>query len=257
SGWLRETAGAWVAMHPAERDTLPARIWSGAAAVGTDRAWLREQGVPEDDLAALLVELDPGSPLLAMAEPDRLLGDGDLLPIHGRRVRAVWTPGHTPGHLCLHDAEAGVLLTGDHLLPRISPTIGVHGGHDDDPLTGYLESLRRMTRYAASEALPAHEYRFREVDARAAYLIGHHRDRCTEIVTMLTAAGPATCWQVAVELSWSRGWTTLSGMMRRMALAETLAHLRHLRTTGTVVCDTGSPRRWRRRDPAAPTRPPG
>ncbi len=60
-----------------------------------------------------------------MPEPDRFVADGERLPIAGRDVRAIWTPGHTPGHLCLHDAAAGVLLTGDHLLPRITPNISV------------------------------------------------------------------------------------------------------------------------------------
>ena len=84
--------------------------------------------MPEEDLATLI--LDPGQmdDVLRMAEPDRLINDGDPVPVPGRDVRAVWTPGHTPGHLCLHDAAAGVLLTGDHLLPRISPNIGVLGG---------------------------------------------------------------------------------------------------------------------------------
>lgn len=244
SGWLRDSAGAWVGMHPAERDTLPGRLWTGAAAVPADLAWLGDQGVPEEDRAALVVDLDPASPLLSMAEPDRLIEDGDLLPIAGRQVRAVWTPGHTPGHLCLHDAAAGVLLTGDHLLPRISPTVGVHGAHEGDPLSAYLRSLGRMAEYADSEALPAHEYRFRELDARAAYLIEHHRRRCAEIITALDALGPATGWQLATQLTWSRGWSGLSGLNRRMALAETVAHLRQLESAGTVVPDRGSPTRW-------------
>lgn len=249
SGWLRDTAGAWVAMHPAERDTLPARLWSGPAAVHADREWLREQGVAPADLPALVIELGPASPLLAMAEPDRLLDDGDLLPIPGRQVRAVWTPGHTPGHLCLHDAAAGVLLTGDHLLPRISPNVGVHGTHEGDPLTAYLRSLDRLVRYADCEALPGHEYRFRELDARAGYLIRHHRDRCAEIVAALADLGSATCWQLVPRLSWSRGWPALAGITRRMALAETVAHLHHLHTTGTVQPTPGPPTHWHLRPP--------
>jgi glyoxylase-like metal-dependent hydrolase (beta-lactamase superfamily II) len=232
-------------MHPAERDNLPARLWGSAGATDSDRDWLHAQGVPDDELPALVVDFDPGSPLLAMAEPDRLVDDGDLLPIPGRQVRAVWTPGHTPGHLCLHDAAAGVLLTGDHLLPRISPNIGVHGRHDTDPLSAYLRSLGRMAAFGADEALPAHEYRFRQLDERARYLVGHHRDRCAEILAALADTGTATCWDVAARLTWSRGWAGLAGMGRRMALAETLAHLRHLRAVGIVAHTEDPPWRWR------------
>jgi glyoxylase-like metal-dependent hydrolase (beta-lactamase superfamily II) len=250
SGWLRDAGDAWIAMHPAERDTLPGRVWRTSTAAAGDRAWLRTQGVPDTDIPD--VALDPGrmGPMLDMAEPDRLLNDGDLLPIPGRNVRAIWTPGHTPGHLCLHDPDAGVLLTGDHLLPRISPNIGVHAGHENDPLTEYLRSLERVADYADSEALPAHEYRFRQLDARARFLIGHHRDRCEEIVKTLENLGDATSWQVAARLTWSRGWAALGGLMRRMALAETIAHLHHLRTTGELARDNGDPALWRRSRPA-------
>jgi glyoxylase-like metal-dependent hydrolase (beta-lactamase superfamily II) len=245
SGWLRDTSDAWIAMHPAERDTLPGRIWNTAATAPSDRDWLRTQGVPDDETTAMIISPDQIGPLLAMAEPDRLLHDGDRLPIPGRDVLAVWTPGHTPGHLCLHDADAGVLLTGDHLLPRISPNIGVHHGQDNEPLADYLQSLERVTAYADSEALPAHEYRFRHLDARARSLVDHHRQRCEEIIKTLERLGEATAWQVAAELTWSRGWTALPGMMRRMALAETIAHLQHLLAGGDLAHDGGRPELWR------------
>jgi glyoxylase-like metal-dependent hydrolase (beta-lactamase superfamily II) len=246
SGWLRDTSGAWIAMHPAERDSLPGRSWGVAGAAANDRDWLRSQGVPDDEIAAIVLDPDQMGSLLAMAEPDRLLHDGERLSIPGRSVRAVWTPGHTPGHLCLHDAEAGVLLTGDHLLPRISPNIGIHRPDDHDPLTAYLESLERVAGYADSEALPAHEYRFRRLDARARTLVDHHRQRCDEIGETLERLGEGSAWQIATQLTWSRGWTALQGLLRRMALAETLAHLHHLRALGALTHDDGRPQLWRR-----------
>src|SRR5262249_30187192 len=192
------------------------------------------QGVREDAVAVPTVDRARGANLLSMAEPDRLIEDGDLLPLRSRRVRAVWTPGHTPGHLCLHDAAAGVLLTGDHMLPRISPNIGVHSGNDGDPLGAYLTSLEQTAKFGADEALPGHEYPFRGIDDPAADLIRHHDDRGREILRVIDAAGAATAWDIAAELTWSRGWDALHGMMRRMALGETLAHLHHLAAIGLV-----------------------
>ena len=78
----------------------------------------------------------------AMPDPDVLLTDDELLPLAGRRIRAIWTPGHTPGHLCLHDEDNDVLLTGDHVLPRISPNIGLQPHSATPPLGPYLDSLR-------------------------------------------------------------------------------------------------------------------
>ncbi len=245
SGWLREESGAWIAMHPAEAETLPARLWRQRRP-GGDQDWLRGHGVPDDDLAALSVGPDQLAHVLDMAEPDRFLRDGDLLPMAGRDVRAIWTPGHTPGHLCLHDAAAGVLLTGDHLLPRISPNIGVDRGRGDDPLTAYLASLGGAASFRADEALPAHEYRFRRIDVRAADLIAHHQRRGAEILRAVNRLATPTAWAIATHLTWSRGWSALHGMMRRMALAETVAHLYHLRTTGHLAPSTGTPLEWRR-----------
>jgi hypothetical protein len=56
-----------------------------------------------------------------------------------------------------------------------------------------------------------------------------------------------TAWSIAAALTWSRGWDALVGVMRRMALAETLAHLHHLAVTGLVRELAGTPRRWTRR----------
>ncbi|GAA2357283.1 MBL fold metallo-hydrolase [Dactylosporangium salmoneum] len=244
SGWVRERSGAWIGMHPAEARTLPSRVWRERGA-DTDRAWLLGHGAPEAEAAALTVDPRQIPEMLGMVEPDRAIEDGDLLPLARHEVRAVWTPGHTPGHLCLHEAGAGILLTGDHLLPRISPNIGVHAGNDGDPLSAYLASLEQTGKFGADEALPAHEYRFRGIDDRAADLIRHHDERGREILAILHRLGPATAWDIAAGLTWSRGWAALRGMMRRMALAETLAHLRYLVTTGAVRPAEGAPIRWR------------
>jgi glyoxylase-like metal-dependent hydrolase (beta-lactamase superfamily II) len=251
SGWVRQESGAWIAMHPVEARSLPGRLWRHREP-GTDRAWLRDHGVPDEDVAVLAMRPERIADLARLAEPDRFLDDGDRLPATGRDVRAIWTPGHTPGHLCLHDAAAGVLLTGDHLLPRISPNIAVHGVGDDDPLSAYLDSLDRMARFDTEEALPAHEYRFADIDTRGGDLVRHHHERGAEIRRVLQRLGAPTAWAVAAELTWSRGWAGLHGMARRMALAETVAHLHHLRGIGDVVPAAGPPLRWSLPVPPAP-----
>ncbi len=86
-----------------------------------------------------------------MADPDVLLEHGDSVSLAGRQLRAVWTPGHTPGHLCLHEESENLLLTGDHVLPRISPNIGLQ---PHPPLAAYLRSLEFLAAYDTAEALP-------------------------------------------------------------------------------------------------------
>jgi glyoxylase-like metal-dependent hydrolase (beta-lactamase superfamily II) len=232
---LKDASGAWVAMHPAEQATMvrDPDTEPGVALTG----WLRELHVPEAEIAGLLGRWGKAVDLhfQPLADADVMLEDGDFVPLAGRRVRAIWTPGHTPGHLCLFDADAQVLLTGDHVLPRISPNIGLQlsGG---DPLGRYLESLEKVAAYDACEALPGHEYRFSGIAARAAELDGHHRERCREVLATVDRLGAPTIWQVASELTWSRPWDQI-GPMLVGAVAETAAHVELLVRSGELVRD--------------------
>ena len=91
---------------------------------------------------------------------DVLIEDGARPLGDDAPLRAIWTPGHTPGHLCFADERYDVLLTGDHILPRISPNIGPSPLGPEDTLGTYLHSLSAMEELDPEEVLPAHEYRF-------------------------------------------------------------------------------------------------
>ena len=237
---LSEVSGAPIAMHSAEVEALPSRIRD---VVGSQSAhsWLSRCGAPADVMAEFNSDLADMLGVFRLAEPDVLLDDGDALDLPGRQVRVVWTPGHTPGHICLYDADHGVLLTGDHLLPRISPNIGLTPGSMDSPLASYLSSLSLMGDYDSAEALPAHEYRFRGIAGRASALIEHHGVRAGEVLEVIAAAGQATIWDVTTKLTWSRGWDQINGFMRRAALFETAAHIQYLEQEGKLTVRSGSP----------------
>jgi glyoxylase-like metal-dependent hydrolase (beta-lactamase superfamily II) len=79
---------------------------------------------------------------------------GDLVDVPGLRLRAIWTPGHSPGHLCFHDETHGLLLTGDHVLPRITPNVSAYDPESEPP-AAYLDSLEQLRETAAEEVLPA------------------------------------------------------------------------------------------------------
>ena len=230
---LREASGAWIAMHSAELAFLPSRIGEVIGGADGFRSWLVRSGVPSD--TEIFGDGEDFRHMFRMAEPDRLLDDGDDLDLPGRRVKVVWTPGHTPGHICLHDADHDLLLTGDHLLPRISPNVGLTPVSGDSPLSSYLESLRAMHRFATAEALPAHEYRFRGIAERSDALIEHHDARAREVLGIVAAAGQPTIWEVTQNLTWSRPWDQITGYMRRAALAEAEAHIEYLEREGRLI----------------------
>jgi len=204
------------------------------------RDWFSHgQSVKDDPWMIPLAENDtwPQSDMKVMRtmpDPTRTLDDDTYLPLPGRQIRLLWTPGHTPGHLSFHDEDNDLLLTGDHVLPRISPNVGLHPHHAGSPLGPYLNSLRRLLPYESVEVLPAHEWRFRGLPTRVRQLLHHHDERLAEILAVLDDEPGATTWQIAQRLTWAHGWDAITGFQRRAALAESAAHLDHLVETGVL-----------------------
>jgi glyoxylase-like metal-dependent hydrolase (beta-lactamase superfamily II) len=235
AGRVREASGALVGMHPAESATLLRRAEPQAWRLGL-ADWLRARGAP-DDQAAEITGLIAGAvgfhARLARADFD--VEDGSLPLGTGTALRAVWTPGHTPGHLCFYDEQRDVLLTGDHVLPRITPHIGLAPGSEGDPLGDYQASLRALAKYDPAEVLPAHEYRFADLGARLEALLAHHRTRLAEIEHAVAADPGLSTWTVSEALTWSRGWEQTRGVSRHSAVSETWAHLLHLQNQQRVI----------------------
>lgn len=234
AGRVREVSGAWVGLHPADAELIVRHgAQESTSPLAGIRRVLRLSGVPESELGFLdlAVGLADG---LVKVRPDRLIEDGDRLPLAGWNLRAVHTPGHSPGHLCFHEPDRKLLLTGDHLLPRITPNIGVSAMMEDTALAQFIDSLHRVAELDddVDEVLPAHEYRFAGAAARAQTLIHHRDQRLTHLYERLEA--PMTGWQLAQRLEWSRPWEEVTAMMRPAAVAETMAHLVLLERYGRV-----------------------
>lgn len=233
--FLSEATGAWIAMH--ERDAVMLDdLADGSVAIANDRATLAELGMPEERIGATLFSASEIAALDALARPTLVLRDGELLPLQGRSVRVVATPGHTPGHVCLIDEDEKLVFTGDHVLPRITPNIGMTSTTTSaGALADYYASLLRISEWDDHEAAPAHEYRFRGIAERAEFLADHHRERSREVLQIVRDRGPLSVWQTAEEMSWSRGWDSLDGINLRAALSEASAHVEYLIEQGDLA----------------------
>jgi len=234
---LREHTGAWVAMHEADTDNRHHFRDPETFKDASDESLRKRGGLDADFRAAASVRQQPlpddfGEFLL---EPDRFLVDGERPLGPGSPLVALHTPGHTPGHVCFYDSDRNVVLTGDHILPRITPNISPAPGETADTLGQYLASLSAMSGLAVEEVLPAHEYRFIGLASRIAGLRAHHQARLAEVMALLRAGPGRTSVQVAEELAWSRPWEQMQGMQRRFAVGEAYSHLVHLEHTGFVV----------------------
>ncbi len=166
---------------------------------------------------------------LAPREAIQTVTDGHELRLGRHRYRVVWTPGHSDFHLCLL-RDDGVFIAGDHVLPSITPNIGLYPQGRPNPLRDYLSSLERVALLPARLVLPGHGRPFNDLAGRAAALIAHHEERSASIRALL-AAHPegADAATIADRLFAGRLHTPDDW---RFALAETLAHLEYLRAQG-------------------------
>ena len=153
--------------------------------------------------------------------PTIVVDDSDVVRLGDRDWVAVYTPGHTHDHLCMWSPEDGVLLSGDHVLPTITPHIaGFMGG---DPLSNYLTNLDKVAALEGiTTVLPAHGHPFHDLAGRCEDIKDHHATRLQQLVDAapITDWAPITTWSTFLFSERSRG---------PMADSETYAHLEHLR----------------------------
>jgi glyoxylase-like metal-dependent hydrolase (beta-lactamase superfamily II) len=204
---------------------------------------LRRNGAPEEEISNLQQASMPVRGFVWATTPDVLIEDGDKPEVPGWDLQAIWTPGHSPGHLCFYEAGNRLMLSGDHVLPRITPNISFHPQAGPNPLGDYLNSLERVGAYETDEVLPAHEYRFDDLQARVGALIAHHHARFEEVLTGIRS-GDTTSWAIAGHMTWNRPWAEIQGFMRRAAVGETLAHLHYLESRGVIREVVGEPSHW-------------
>ncbi len=220
---VRRETGARVILHEREQQAL-----AGGWAVAATGPQLESWGVPGERRAEM-AEVHA----LAAASPefhaDAVVADGQRLDIPGFDLLAVWTPGHTAGHLSLRDDARALIFTGDHVLPSIFSGLGLGGPSVTNPLADYLASLEKVARFADYEVLPGHGYRFTGLVERAAACAEHHGIRSRQVRDVLAEGGSPTVWEIASRLSWTAGWGNLRGYLLYSALAQTAMHREYLR----------------------------
>ena len=162
--------------------------------------------------------------LFTPPEPSRRVHHGERLRLANREWQVLHTPGHTVDHLCLFDPETGTLLSGDHVLPTITPHVsGVRRG---DSLRSYLATLDLVGGLEGVRlGLPAHGAPFDDVPGRVDAIKRHHEERMELLRQASLALGAATVVDLSHEVFPKRHWGT-------MAESETFAHLEHLAGAG-------------------------
>lgn len=224
AAWLSQQVEAPVYMMDAEVPQLFEVFGEGNRTPELLSQYFLRHGMEEDeaDLIARdhqatsgFVHLPPRSEVLTVQ-------DGDTFSVSGESWTVLWTPGHTDGQGLLWNRESGTLVSGDHILPRITPNISRWPDRDPNPLLRYLTSLQELQTRHLTDAYPAHGGHIPDVHQRIAELLEHHRER---LIAMWAACRtPATAYDVSRRLFRK----DLTPHQLRFAVGETLAHLEYL-----------------------------
>lgn len=164
----------------------------------------------------------------ATPRPTQTVVDTQIVRFARREWLCLHTPGHTEDHLCLYDPTYGIMLSGDHVLPTITPHISGLTPHTD-PLARFFASLERMRGVeGVTKVLPAHGHPFDDLSGRAIAIRRHHEQRLNVIRDTADELETGTVPQYMQRLFSERSWGN-------MAESETFAHLEHLRVLGELT----------------------
>jgi glyoxylase-like metal-dependent hydrolase (beta-lactamase superfamily II) len=235
---IRDQAGCEMWMHPNHEHgfagaTDPDAVLARRLEVG------RQSGVPESALARY-AEQARGMPsgIARVIEPDRPLLDGDRIETDLGSWAVYETPGHAPSHVCLYQAQRRLLISGDHVLGRIS--LYFDYGWSPDPIGEFLSSLDVVDGLDARLALSGHGKPFLDVHG---HIEGNRRlvrERLDAALAAL-ADGPKTALEITPQLHEEPLTESNAGWW----LPETLCYLRHLELAGRVAREADSEvERW-------------
>jgi glyoxylase-like metal-dependent hydrolase (beta-lactamase superfamily II) len=231
--WL--TARFGVDLWCPQAEWLMAHLgWQGMGGNDSEKrtSYYRRHGVAEAQIEAFRGRGNHYRQLVpSVAAQFRAVREGDVLTIGGRRWHAFTVLGHAPEHACLHCPDAGVLISGDQVLPKITTNVSVWPDQPlGNPLRLYLDSLGRFRPLPAETlVLPSHGLPFRGLPLRLDHLRHHHDARLAETVDAL--AEPRTAADLVPVLFRRQLDTHQLGF----AIGETLAHLHYLEALGHVT----------------------
>ncbi len=239
AGWLyqlAQDAGRNIGVYTSPRENQVMQdIWRGERL--DFNIWLQENGMPPEMAARVDTSMGntfdmtlPHPPDIQDIEPETklLLGSREFMPYHA--------PGHSDGQLVFYDESNQLLLSGDHVLMRITPNIGLWKHSDPNPLGQFMDSLGSLRHLEVKLALPGHRRLIEDWSGRIGELLAHHEHRLGVIIDSIEQ-GAHTPFAVANRIFETERF---SAHEWRFAIAETLAHLEYLRVEGKIQQDDTS-----------------
>jgi glyoxylase-like metal-dependent hydrolase (beta-lactamase superfamily II) len=240
-GRIIQMSGAKLYLHKLEQEVFRTRYTVTEEFLHQIEVWFTVNGVPPGMIAAVHGPIS-GFRKPIPAVPDVLLNGDETIPSGSFNLKVVWTPGHSPGHICLYEPTQKILFSGDHVLPVITPNISLTPASDANPLGDFLNSLQIVKKLDVNLVLPAHEDIFRNLPKRVDEIIRHHEMRSAEILKAMNHQ-EMTAYRIADLVTWmpEQGGVKhekLKPVAQLAAVSETLAHLRAMSVENKVTSTT-------------------
>ncbi|MBN1367606.1 MAG: MBL fold metallo-hydrolase [Dehalococcoidales bacterium] len=232
---IKETTKANIIMHTNETpEAYEKRVKEVERSSSGDLSTLLLlHGMPHNEITEISSRSHPPRNFISSFKVDKFIKGDDVSSLSPLKI--IWTPGHSPGHLCLYEPREKLLFSGDHVLPTITSNISISILGEDNPLRDYMDSLSRIEDLEVNQILPGHEGPFVNPKRRINELRAHHFERLKSIRIKLMS-GPNTAYEIAESIKWAPGeWGKMTPLNKLMGLMETLAHLRYLVREGVVV----------------------
>ncbi len=235
TGEIKRLSGATLAIHAIEKEYIDSTYAHMDKMLEQTDRWLAINGAPPGKLAEIKAITTGLQRHVFPINPDITFHGGETITTGIFNFQVLWTPGHAPGHICLYEPEKRVLISGDQILPTITPNISLTPRSGENPLATYLTSLNGLRGLDARLVLPGHENPFTGLKPRIDELIKHHAERNREILASFKGA-PKTAYQIARVITWGdgTGWPGMTPYDQRLAILETLAHLEMMTANGQL-----------------------
>lgn len=237
---IQRSCGGTLAMHWLEKKMAALCYRNIRQFACQSNRQLRTCGVDEKYIPDPQELVDRFVRLVEFVSPDVVYHGGETLQFDRFNFKIIWTPGHSPGHICLYEKTYKIFFSGDHVLPGITSHVGLNPMMASNPLDGYIRSLNALLFLDIELILPAHGRPFKGSESRLKQLISHHQNRKAEIRQHFVSLNrPASAFDLATAMSWyAKGqptsWHILSDFDKRLAITEVMAHLESMVTNGEL-----------------------
>lgn len=161
---------------------------------------------------------------------DHFVQPGETIDFGNSQLEVIFAPGHTRGHVCYYFRREGFLISGDTVLPQITPNLSPDlFAEDFRPLSSFLDSLSIVGNLSVRNVYPGHGCIMKDVKTRIKELYAHHDER-TRLILHCLNGDPKTTYQISQIIFGSN----LTDFDKFLAVNETYVHLQELRDKGLI-----------------------